>query len=321
MTYYDILGVSQNATQDQIKHAFRLQVRFFHPDLFEGPPEVAEIKTKQLNEAYGVLGNPELRLQYDRILRMHTRSTPNPESNTTYSPRTSSDPQKENVDTQTEKPGGTNEKSGKRIAGSILIAAIVICGMINIWGASNRVASDSEDITVPVTDSASQTEISDYSTSDAPSVAVKEKKDEPEPEPEPEAEPEAAKAIAKPKSGTILSGKEATSAGRSEITVTADTDASYVVSLKSSNGTERVTFFVRAGETVTVGVPAEILYVYFASGKLWYGYGEGLMFGKDTVYSKDDKPLNFYKYTWEFLLQETPNGNFSETPSCEDEFF
>lgn len=303
MTYYDILGVSQNATQDQIKHAFRLQVRFFHPDLFEGPPEVAEIKTKQLNEAYGVLGNPELRQQYDRILRMHTRTTPAPESNTTYSPRTSSDPQKENVGTQTEKHGGTKEESGKRIVASILIVAAVICGMIHVWGASDRGTSESEEITGPVTDAASTTEISDSSTSDAPSVAVREQKDE----------PEAAKAIEKPKSGTILSGKEATSAGRSEITVTADGDANYVVSLKSSNGTERVTFFVRAGETVTVGVPAEILYVYFARGKLWYGYGEGLMFGKDTVYSKDDKPLNFYKYTWEFLLQETMNGNFSET--------
>ena len=320
MTYYDILGVSQTATQDQIKQAFRLQVRFFHPDLFEGPPEVAEIKTKQLNEAYGVLGNPELRLQYDRTLRMHTRAAPNPEPSTAYDPRTSSDPQQESTDTQTDKPGRTNGAIEKKITAAILIVAAVICGMLSIWGSSNREASEPEDVTVPVTDTASQTEISDTSSrtatsdtsaSDAPSAAVKEPKDE----------PEAPKAIAKPKSGTILSGKEATSAGRSEITVTADSDASYVVSLRSSNGTERVTFFVRAGETVTVGVPAEILYAYFASGKQWYGYGRSLMFGKDTVYSKDDQPLNFYKYTWEFLLQETPNGNFSETPIIEDEFF
>lgn len=124
--------------------------------------------------------------------------------------------------------------------------------------------------------------------------------------------------VAEPISGTILSGKEY---DESQITITADGDSSYVVSLKTSSGAERLSFYVRAGETVTIGVPAEHLYVYFASGTSWYGYGKGLMFGEDTAYSKDDDMLNFAEYTWEYTLYPVYDGNFSETPSDETEFF
>ena len=75
---------------------------------------------------------------------------------------------------------------------------------------------------------------------------------------------------------------------------------------------------MRAGETVTVGVPAEFLYVYFASGTTWYG--EDLWFGEDTYYFKDEKRLDFTQYTWEYTLSPVTNGNFEETPIDADEF-
>ena len=130
--------------------------------------------------------------------------------------------------------------------------------------------------------------------------------------PEDETEP-------RPTSGTIMSGQEYYSG--SEITVTADSEYDYVVSLKTVQGTERVCFYVRAGETVTIGVPAEYLYVYFASGTEWYGYGKGLMFGNATSYSKDDELLDFTQYSWEYELIPVTDGNFSETPTDEDDFF
>lgn len=122
-----------------------------------------------------------------------------------------------------------------------------------------------------------------------------------------------------PQSGTILSGKECFD--QSEITITAPKTYDCVVSLKTAAGIERVAFYVREGDTVTVGVPAELLCVYFAIGDTWYGYGDGLMFGKGTDYSKDDELKDFYTYAWEYSLQQTSSGNFSETPSDEDEFF
>lgn len=118
-----------------------------------------------------------------------------------------------------------------------------------------------------------------------------------------------------PASGTILSGSEYYG---SEITVTASGSSSYVVKLKTETGAEVVCFYIRAGETVTIGVPAEYLYVYFAAGETWYG--EDLLFGADTTYSKDDEVLDFVEYSWEYTLYPVVNGNFSETPIDESEF-
>ena len=122
--------------------------------------------------------------------------------------------------------------------------------------------------------------------------------------------------VTEPRSGQILSGTE--SYGASEITITASGGSSCVVKLKTSSGVERMSFYVRAGDTVTVGVPCEYLYVYFASGDTWYGTTH--LFGDDTSYSMDDTICNFYDYTWEYTLYPVTSGNFEQTPIDEDEF-
>lgn len=119
-----------------------------------------------------------------------------------------------------------------------------------------------------------------------------------------------------PQSGEILTGFEYF--GGSEITVTASNNADCVVKLKSKDGITKLSFYVRAGDTVTVGVPAEYMYVYFASGETWYGWEK--MFGSSTYYSKDDEILDFVRYTWEYTLSPISNGNFNETPVDEEEF-
>lgn len=73
-TYYDILGVSETASYEEIKKAYRAQIRFFHPDVFDGSPEVANAKTIELNEAYGVLSDAKKRMEYDFLLYMRRRS-------------------------------------------------------------------------------------------------------------------------------------------------------------------------------------------------------------------------------------------------------
>jgi len=122
--------------------------------------------------------------------------------------------------------------------------------------------------------------------------------------------------VTEPRSGQILSGTEYYDA--SEITITASGGSSCVVKLKTSSGVERMSFYVRAGDTVTVGVPCEYLYVYFASGDTWYGTTH--LFGEDTSYSMDDTICNFYDYTWEYTLYPVTSGNFEQTPIDEDEF-
>lgn len=61
--YYEILGVSKNASQDEIKRAFRRLAHEHHPDKGNGNAE----KFKEVNEAYQVLGDANKRAQYDRF--------------------------------------------------------------------------------------------------------------------------------------------------------------------------------------------------------------------------------------------------------------
>lgn len=64
--YYKILGVDKNATQDEIKKAFRKLAVKYHPDKNEGNKE-AEAKFKEINEANEVLSDPEKRKKYDEL--------------------------------------------------------------------------------------------------------------------------------------------------------------------------------------------------------------------------------------------------------------
>jgi len=63
--YYDIMGVKRDATQDEIKKAYRKLARKYHPDVSKEAD--AEDKFKQLGEAYEALKDPEKRAAYDQL--------------------------------------------------------------------------------------------------------------------------------------------------------------------------------------------------------------------------------------------------------------
>jgi curved DNA-binding protein len=63
--YYAILGVSRNATEKEIRQAYRRLARQYHPDLNPGDKQ-AEARFKEIGEAYEVLSDPEKRAKYDR---------------------------------------------------------------------------------------------------------------------------------------------------------------------------------------------------------------------------------------------------------------
>ncbi len=65
--YYDILGVARDASEKEIKHAYRKLARKYHPDFNPENKEEAEEKFKDINEAYEVLSDPEKRKLYEQF--------------------------------------------------------------------------------------------------------------------------------------------------------------------------------------------------------------------------------------------------------------
>ena len=65
--YYSILGISEKASRDEIRRAFRKLAMKYHPDKNLGNEQWAEEKFKEINEAYAVLGDEMKRQGYDRM--------------------------------------------------------------------------------------------------------------------------------------------------------------------------------------------------------------------------------------------------------------
>ncbi len=63
--YYEIMGVKRDASQDEIKRAYRKLARKYHPDVSKEPD--AEARFKEVGEAYEVLKDPEKRAAYDQL--------------------------------------------------------------------------------------------------------------------------------------------------------------------------------------------------------------------------------------------------------------
>lgn len=75
--YYEVLGVGKNASPEEIKKAYRLLAKEYHPDKNQGSEEATD-KFKEISEAYEVLSNSDKKSNYDRFGHGNNRENQNP---------------------------------------------------------------------------------------------------------------------------------------------------------------------------------------------------------------------------------------------------
>ena len=67
--YYELLGIDPTASREEVRQAYLEKIKEWHPDKNPGRIAEAEDMTKVLNQAYHILGDPEQRKNYDRMLK------------------------------------------------------------------------------------------------------------------------------------------------------------------------------------------------------------------------------------------------------------
>ena len=95
--YYQVLGVAKNASEKDIKSAYRRLARKWHPDANPKDPKAAEEKFKEIAEAYEVLGDPEKRKKYDVLGADWQRASQQAEAQRQYRSRQQSEDVFENL--------------------------------------------------------------------------------------------------------------------------------------------------------------------------------------------------------------------------------
>ena len=142
-SYYDVLEVKKTATQDEIKKAFHVLAREYHPDkntrATEKVKQLGEKKFREVNEAYSVLKDPSKRRQYDAKIK-EFEDAKNPASASSQSDQKTATPRSS--------PKAAKKINKKRIFWGI-VGLLIFIGIVSNLG--NSTSTDSEAMTATST--------------------------------------------------------------------------------------------------------------------------------------------------------------------------
>jgi curved DNA-binding protein CbpA len=130
-TYYTVLGVSEKASQEDVKRAWQELLKQVHPDKMGSAPDywrkAAEDKTKEVNEAYQVLSDSAKRRQYDQLLEALRATQTPPQSQYQAPPQTHNAPPQAPTAAPSSTPTPTGFGTGRYDwAATILIPLVII---------------------------------------------------------------------------------------------------------------------------------------------------------------------------------------------------
>lgn len=298
MTFYDILGVRFNATQDEIRKAYLDQIRVFHPDVFENK-EIARIKTLQLNEAYSTLKDPNLRAKYNEQLLQDLIQQLDEQARQKQ-PAQPSPPQ-----THDPTPQHTPHPKKPSVIGTIFLSLLrypkLVVMLVFIALYAYIEYCESESITKPVeTPPPVYTPVTKY-------------------------EPQEQLPFVPPVSyqnGDYV--KKPSVKGVCPLEIEVKGDHIYYIYLDCLNDTQKdLAFLVDGGTTIEKDVPLGNYEIFYAVGDTWYG--KARLFGANTQRYKCDGTFRFTKDSdgyngWTLELYPQSNGNLDTDPVSASEF-
>lgn len=301
MNYYEILGIPQDATPEEIEGAYHAQIVYFSPDVFPGDQSVARKKAAQLNEAYATLADPKRRMYYNAYL-YHTELNPESYTCSDYKQPVWEGPKKKK---QVFTP--------KVCVGIIIFAFLipVLASLFSEWktGSGNNKVNPTDAINI--TDEVTPNQEYFIPTSDSFTNGYY------------LAQGKIPRPVSEPISGQMIDFDDSLNY-IAPFTIETRGDKNYYIKLKDYHTNKVIlTTFVSGGDTAELEVPLGDYELLYATGDDWYGID--LLFWEKTQYFKAEDIFEFYEengyvngWTVELYLQN--NGNLSTEEISADEF-
>ena len=302
-TLYDILQVSENASDEVIKAAYLSLIKKYHPDSNLAFRKEATEMTVLLNDAYSVLSNPQKRKEYDASLH----------STAAYQASTSKTPPRQSYSNL--KPGDRSWTCMAKIFVGCMLALLIYL-IFMVFHSSNEPSA-------PIVESTVQTTVVAENDS---SVASE------------ETVPKQYREYAAPSHGSVLLGSLDVSYGDdylvdfewsgviyAPLRIEPPTDNKYYcVKFQSITSDRKYMFFIRGGQrALDYNIICDTYVVSFATGYTWYG--NEYLFGEETQCYRFDDLFEFTYdeesvYGNELTLYEVADGNLTKEPISIDEF-